>query len=368
MIDTGGPGGAETVCLDIVSGLDSRRWRPVLVVPKRGWLWEEATRRGVQPVLLSAERSFDVGYVVRLASLAARQGARIIQTHLFGSAVYGGLVARVLRLPMVSTFHGAVDVAADERFLGMKFRAIDRRRNQVVFVSEALRTRFRPDRAFPRAESHVVHNGIDFERFHPGAELDLRRELGAEAEDFLVVAVGNLRPAKSYDVLLRAAARLVDRTPRARLVVIGEGGGEFRDRLLAQRSELGLQDVVRFEGFRADTERVFRAADAFVISSESEGFSLTTVEAMATGLPVVATRCGGPEEILADGGGLLVPRGRPEELAAALERLANHAPLRAALGDRGARIARERFGRDRMVRDYERLYEAGLSGIPAAPE
>jgi glycosyltransferase involved in cell wall biosynthesis len=148
--------------------------------------------------------------------------------------------------------------------------------------------------------------------------------------------------------------------------VVGQGEGTLRDELMALRSELGLTDVVRFEGFREDIERVFRAIDAYVVSSSSEGFSLTTVQAMATRVPVVSTRCGGPEEILADGGGLLVPHSRPEELAAALERLFRSRSLGDDLGSRGLAIARKRFGRDRMAGQYEALYEECIAQAAGA--
>ncbi len=119
---------------------------------------------------------------------------------------------------------------------------------------------------------------------------------------------------------------------------------------------------MNFVGFRPDIVPPLRSFDAFVLSSKSEGFSIATVQAMASGLPLVATRSGGPEEIVTDGvDGLLVPRADPAALAAGMLRLAGDSELRARLGTAARASARAKFSLAKMLESYEEIYRAALA-------
>jgi glycosyltransferase involved in cell wall biosynthesis len=361
LIDTGGPGGAETVFMELVTGLRARGWDSVAVVPERDWLDGALRARGVEPLLVPTRGSFDARYLARLCMVARRHGVRLIQTHLLSTSVYGSLVGRALGIPVVSTFHGTVDVAEDEAYRAAKLKIIDRRANRMVFVSESLREHFLAAHPLRRAHSQVIHNGIDADRFRPGRDDALRRELGIADDAVLVGSVGNVRTAKAYPVLLRAAARLRDRVRSVHFAIVGQGDGSLLDELIRLRGELGLDEVVSFVGFREDIPRIMRSFDVYLISSSAEGFSLSTVQALASGLPVVATRCGGPEEILQDGaGGLLVERNSPAALADALHRLIIDRGERERLAASARSLVERRFTLDAMVTGYEALYARSL--------
>ena len=368
LIDTGGPGGAETVFLDVVSGLDASRWDSVAVVPSVDWLHGALSARGIEPLLLGGSGSFDVRFLRALIQAARRHGAELIHTHLLGSAVYGGLAARALRIPAVSTFHGQVDIAENEPFRAAKLRIVGRRRTRVVFVSDALRRFFLSANGRPVAEeiTRVVHNGLDLDEFRPRRDPAVRAELGYRPEHTVIGAIGNLRPAKAYDVLLWAAARVHERRPEARFLIAGEGGGGPLRALLDLRAALGLDDVVQLVGFREDVADLFRALDVFVLSSTFEGFSLSTLQAVASGVPAVATRSGGPQEILEEGvSGVLVDPGSPEALARGLVSVMEGAltgGVDARLAERRRLAPVDRFTTAAMVGAYEHLYEELLDG------
>src|SRR5262249_22925832 len=147
------------------------------------------------------------------------------------------------------------------------------------------------------------------------------------------------------------------------LVIAGDG--PCRAELAGVVSSLGLESCVHLLGERPDIPRVLAALDVFVLPSIAEGISNTLLEAMATGLPIVATRVGGNPELVRDGvNGLLVPRQDPDALASALGAYLSDAQLRAAHGDASRRRAVESFGLDRMCEDYARLYR-GLR-VPTA--
>jgi len=237
--------------------------------------------------------------------------------------------------------------------------------SHVVAVSESLRREFQARSSFPAERTSVVYNGIDLDAFHPGDGSAIRQELGIDNGEFVFGALGNVRAPKAYEVLLRAAALLAADSIPSRVVIVGDISGGVYPALAALASSLALGPRVTFAGFRRDVPEVLRAFDALALSSRTEGFSLATVQAMATGVPVVATRSGGPEEILEDGvSGLLVPTDDPAALAAAMRRLRDQPELRDRFAQAGPQSVRARFNRTSMIEAYQRHYDALLQDHP----
>ena len=359
LIETGGPGGAETVFRNLVTGLPPDRWRSVPVIPVVGWLHESLLQAGVRPIVLDGDRENTTRLLLRLRALLSRCNIDLVHAHLLGSAVYASLAAFSTRIPVVCTFHGLPDIEQSGVLLGIKLRVISRSRNRIVFVSNALRDSVLSNHSLPERRVRVVHNGIDLKT--PTLTGTERAELGATTDEFLVGAVGNLRPAKDYGTLLKATAIARKSGCPIRTVIVGEGHGELQDELIRLRSALGLDEIVSFTGFRSDVPRLLSALDAFVLSSSTEGFSLSTVEALWLGKPVVVTRSGGPEEIVRhEITGLLVPARDPGALADGILRLYRNPRLAKAMGARGTHDVRPRFSMARMIRAYEGVYEEAL--------
>jgi len=214
----------------------------------------------------------------------------------------------------------------------------------VVAVSEPLRADLIAHFAAPPQRVRTIHNPAAPEPF-PG-EVSPEELAGREN---IVVAMGRLAPDKDFSVLLRAFARLPQRD--ARLVILGEG--PERAALEAEASALGVSDRVALPGFTRDIAAHLGRARCFALSSRRETFSLACVEALAHGLPVVATDCGGPAEILADGLGVLVPVGDVGALAEAI------AAALAQSGDPAPRRRRARaFSLDAALDAYEAVIQA----------
>jgi glycosyltransferase involved in cell wall biosynthesis len=357
LINTGGPGGAETVYVELVRGLDPARWRSVVVLPNHEWMYEQLRGWSPAPVVDRSLRPFDLRYFRVLRRLVREHRVDVVHGHFFGPAVVASLLGMACGIPAVGTLHGTMD-AASEGHRALKRALLNRGLKRAVFVSEPLRRAFVGETGVREGITAVIPNGIDAAVYAPGGDGGARAELGIGAGEFVVGAVGNLRPAKGYDVLLRAAALLANRGDGWRFVVVGQAQGEIHRELLEMRDALGLRERVIFTGFREDVPRLLRSFDAFALTSVSEGFSLSTVQAMAAGLPVVATRCGGPEELLEDGRtGVLVENGSADAVAAALARLRADPDERRRLGGAALEAARERFTVRAQVRAYERLYD-----------
>jgi glycosyltransferase involved in cell wall biosynthesis len=170
-----------------------------------------------------------------------------------------------------------------------------------------------------------------------------------------MLQVARLDYLKDHATAVRTLDRLARQVPRARLVLVGDG--PERSAIEARVGELGLGERVRFLGLRKDVARLLHGADAFLLTSVSEGIPLTVIEAMAAGLPVVATDVGGLREVVADGTtGLLAPAGDDAALAERLVCLADDPDLRHWMGAAGRARAKRHFDEPRMAADYARLY------------
>ena len=355
VIDTGGPGGAETVFCQVATGLDPRHFRSTPVVGAQGWLSSEIAARGVMPEVASAKGSFNARYLLELRSIARRTHADVIVAHLYGSAVYASIVGRMLAIPVVSVLHGQTDISNSDRFASWKATIVRRGSRRVVFVSDGLKRELAPRLGLGPAQCAVISNGVDMGLFRPSPDRGLRTELGLPNEALLIGAIGNVRAPKAYDVLLRAARILVDRIPRAHLVIAGDDANALGRKLVELRDALGLRAHVTFLGMRPDVARILNNLDVYVLSSHTEGFSIACIEAMACGVPVVATRCGGPEEILAGNAGLLVPTRNPASIAEAVERIVTSSDLATQLSATALKRVREEYSLHSMLAHYEQL-------------
>jgi glycosyltransferase involved in cell wall biosynthesis len=362
-IDTYGPGGAETVCVELASGLDRARFRSCGAVVREGWVFDTMAARGLDPALVRPGRGpVDLLYLARLVALARRRRADLIQSHLLTANLYGALAAALLRRPAIATFHGTGDVAADDARAAAKLRLIAACSFRMVFVSETLRGHYLARHEVDRDRTAVVPNGIDAATFAPAPHRRLRAELGVPDDALLVGLLGNIREAKAYDELLRVADAVRDAEPRIHFAVAGKERRGIYEDLIALRQRLRLEDRVTFLGYRTDAADLLNGLDLLLSTSTTEGMPLGTLQAMACGLPVVSTRSGGPQEVIDDGrDGLLVPVGDTAAIAAAVLRLARDGAARRTLGDRARRTVLERFTLQTMVAAYSALYDEALA-------
>lgn len=355
IIDTGGPGGAETVFSQMVMHLDASRFQSTVVVGGMGWLAGQLRLRGVTPHVLTAKGSFNVRYLLSVIRLARQCKCDVMVAHLYGSAVYASLAGMLLSIPVVAVLHGQTDVPSTERLSTFKASVLRRGSRKVIFVSERLRDHLRHRLGLTDTQCAVIPNGVDTNVFQRSSDRSLRAELGLTEDTILVGAIGNIRPPKAYEVLLRAARLAVDRSQRLHFIIAGDGENALGTKLIELRHTLKLERHVTFLGLRSDVARILNNLDAFVLSSRTEGFSIACIEAMACGVPVVATRSGGPEQILADGAGLLIPTDDPRSLADAIDRLTSSKTLAATLTAIALERVQQKYSLEKMLSRYEDL-------------
>jgi len=303
---------------------------------------------------------------LRLARYLAKEDIQIVQGYSFYGNVFALPAARLASTPVV-----IASVRDQGAYLTPRQKLVQRlvcRMADCVLVNaEAIRDWLIAD-GFEPAKIVVIPNGIDLARFRRAAEGEgPRPELGIAADAPLVTMVSRLSPTKGVEHLLDAIAATAVTHPTLRALIVGEGlvaqdGVVMQDRvyldsLIARAKKLGIEDRVIFTGYRSDIPALLAQTDVFALPSLTEGLSNVVLEAMAAGLPVIATRVGGTPEIIRDGqNGLLVPPSDPDALKGAITKLLDDPTLAKGLGDAARRGVEERFSMARMVNATEALY------------
>ena len=361
-IDTTGPGGAETVFIDLATRLPKEKYRSVVVIRGKGWVYEELGRRGVIPILLDSKGSFNLRYLWRLWKIIKSEGVDLIQSHLLGTGVYCSLVGLITRKPVISTFHGSVDVGENERLKGLKFAVINAGASRIVAVTDSLLDDIVSRTSLRENKTCIIYNGIDTSAFIRPHSNALRLKYGWSEDEIIIGSLGNIRPAKGYDILLKAAALLESSSHSYRFVIAGQGKGKLYEDLLALRKELGLEEKVQFPGFIDDAADFLANIDIFLSSSISEGLPLSAIQAMVAALPIVATRCGGYEGLITNRvNGVLVDVGVPQAIADGIELVAADPALQKTLSSNAKKHAVSTFDIQVMLDAYQQVYDGLLS-------
>lgn len=365
VIDHLGHGGAQALLVDLATGLDRMRFEPVVCAlrPSRVYLGK-LQAAGIRTLVVGRGK-YDPFKLLELIRLVRREGVDVVHTHLAASRVLGVLAGRLGGAKRVFS-HDHSGKAFFEKhpclcrwLLFPLDRFLLRFTDRLFAVSGAIADFNLRAKRFPESKVELLYNWIDPKRFrfNRSWRQELRKRWGVAEGALVVGAVGRLSPVKGYRHLVRAVPGVLQDCPGARFVLIGEG--PERATLEALARELGVGDAILMPGFEAEVEKVYSALDLFVLPSEHEAFGLVLLEAMAAGLPLVATEVGGVPELagFADRA-RLVPPGDAEALAAALVlQLRDAAPAGQAAASREGTVP-ERFCREAALKRIEEYYAA----------
>ncbi len=373
--------GTDITLLRTVEILDRARWEPHIVLHREGPFAEEYRKAGCRVHLVPSMRQLTfhrgVGHFLRciggypfavahIASLIRREKIHLVHTNTVHNP-YGFLAALLSRRPHL--WHIRELVVQSSFFRTIEQWAVNRFSTRFIVMDNAIAEMFlKPGGGLP-AKIAKLYDGVDVEQFHPQISGSrIRRELGISETTPLVGMVGRLDPAKGPELFLEAAARIHAKVPSSRFLVCGGeifGHAGYEAALRRKAAVLGIEQVVFFTGWTyryRDIPEVYGALDlSLQCPVYPEPYGLAHVEAMASGVPVVAFAQGGPTELCVNGEtALLVP---PGDAAAAAEAVANllKDPEKArTLGEAGRKRAETYFDRRRCVRDLEILYESVL--------
>jgi glycosyltransferase involved in cell wall biosynthesis len=350
-------GGAQTYVASLLASLDDH-FDVAVAAHGDGPLREAARAAGVRFVpLRHVQRPLslwrDAFGLLELVAVLRRERPHIVHVNSAKAAALGRLAAWLARVPIrIYTVHGWAFLAhggpasALYRWAERLLRPLT---TVTVCVADSERRAGLAAGTCDERTTVVIHNGVDLSRV-PAA--------GTHSGPPRLLTVGRLQAPKDAITLVRALAAV--RGSPFETVLVGDGPD--RPSVEAEVRRLGLEQVVDLVGKRDDVAELLASADLFVLSSRSEGLPLSILEAMAAGLPVVASRVGGIPEVVADGEtGLLVPPGDPQRLAAAVEHLLADPPLRRRLGEAGRRRVAEHFDLASVQRAHIDLYRRALA-------
>jgi len=352
-------GGLERVVIDLIKHLSRDRWDSSLYCLKEGGsLVHELESVGCTVHELYKKDRIEYSLFWRIAKLFRQENVQIVHCHNYGALFYGAIGSRLARTRgTVYTAHGVYSALRLGKLRYARLVPVDR----VIAVSADAREAALSAGPLRPGDVQTLPNGINTGLFAvDGNPEELKRELGVPEDVPVFGIVGRLSPEKQHDTLLKAMKLLATQVPGAVLIVAGDG--PIRPDLESLATELDITSNVFFLGERHDVPQLLQALDVFVLSSRSEGLSIALLEAMAGGLPIVATDVGGNSEVIVDGEtGLLVPPGDPEALAQAMAAVATDRERTRSMGELGRKRVNEIYSLDAMVKQYEAVYD-GLLG------
>jgi len=344
-------------------GLHSRFRFVFACLDELGPLGERLQSEGFAVYVLGRRPGLDWQCSRRLRALLRRENVELIHSHQYTPFFYAAMARWPLKdWPIVFTEHGRTFPDYPRRKRIVANRLLLGKRDRVVGVGRAVREALIANEGLPAKRVDVIYNGVDLAPFRASAKRGraaARKELLWAPEEFVVIQVARLDPLKDHLTAIRVMARVREACSHARLVLVGEGAE--RASIEAEVKRLALTAHVTLLGQRHDVPRLLAASDLCLLSSRSEGIPLTLIEAMAAGVPVVATNVGGVGEVINDGEtGLLAPSGDDEALAAAVLRITREASLRDRLVAAAYLKANKGYSEEKMHGAYARLYEEVL--------
>lgn len=373
-----GTGGLENGLVNIINRTPPERYRHAIVcLTESGEFAGRITVPGVEVVALHKRPGHDLGLYWRVWQTLRRLRPAIVHTRNLSTLEMQFVAALLPGVKRVHGEHGrdVFDLDGTNHKYNLLRKAARLVVQRYIAVSKDLERWLIDTVGVPPAKVRQIYNGVDQQKFRPReGDRPAVTPRGFLPEDALVLGtVGRLAEVKNQLSLLRATQRLLKIQPelaeRLRLIVVGDG--PMAGQIAQSVKDLGLERLAWLPGDRHDIPQLLQCMDVFLLPSLGEGISNTVLEAMASGLPVIATRVGGNPELVEDGwNGRLVPVADDEALAGAIADLTLHAEQRIAMGDRAFDRVRTSFDWQRTVAEYLDVYDRllGGSGLPSARE
>lgn len=362
-------GGAELSLVDLTTHLDSSKYKPIIVLPGKKDLYKHLVAAGLEtetlplywirktknPFRLLAF-AWSLAYcTIRIVQLAKRLNIQVIHTNSITSQLYGALIRKILGLPVIWHVRDILDLDGLNRLL---LQFCGRMATRVICISNAVKNNL-VKIEIEASKVEVVYNGIDLNRMKPKAF----EKRSSRKNDYLNVGIiGRISPLKGHLEFIRAARLASDQFPRIHYYIIGESfsfHSDYKEEVISLAKAVQLEDKIFFLGHKDDIENYLQMLNVLVVPSiRPEAFGRVIIEAMSFAMPVIATRLGGPAEIVVNNEtGFLVDPNSPSEIASCIVLLARDRKMRRRLGQNGLRRAEDLFTIERCVRQIEQIYD-----------
>jgi glycosyltransferase involved in cell wall biosynthesis len=342
------PGGVEKKLTALLPLLDKNRFNVCVVCLKaEGELAPLLREKGIPVTVIKMPSRWSPKGLLNLGRYFRREKIDIVHTHMYRANISGTVAARLAGVPVVIANIHNVD-AWDNPSQVRTDRLLAKRRDCTVFVSNAVRDDYLGHIKLPDTACRIIYNGVDTRYFTPSGSQHERKGT------LRVGVAARLMPQKNLEFLVDAAADSGFQRLNTHFYIAGDG--PLRDELTASAQRKGAADYFHMSGFTDDVRDFYRSLDVFVLPSLKEGFSNALLEAMACGLPVVASAVGGNPEAVRDGqNGFLVPAADYSAFRRALHTMLHDDDRRKKMAEESIRVART-FSLNEMAAETERLY------------
>ncbi len=354
-------GGAERLMIPLLEHLDRAEFDArVCVLQDRDGnpIADEINRLGISVDNLPVSRLRDPFALPRLICYLKRSKADLVHTQLEFSDILGNTAAWVLRRPSVSTIHTMASPVRSYYRQKLQWLSHQCFCNRVISVSECARRNYLSRSGVRDSKVTTIHNGIDLSPYREKTQSEcrsIRQMLGIANNALVVITIAVLREQKGIQYLLQAAPLIIEAVPEAHFLIVG--AGDHLGPLMRQTASLGVWGRVSFLGQRNDIPDLLSIADLFVLPTLMEALPTVLAEAMAAGIPIVASAVGGVPEMVTDNvNGLLVPPRNPTQLARSCIGLLSAPLKRLAMGAAGRKAVFTKFLISRQVQQIEQLY------------
>ena len=358
-----GVGGAEQQLVELVSNIDKTRFCPIVAVLYPGGALDTEISKvpGAELISLNRRGKYDFFTLIKVLRLLRRKEVDIIQPFLTPATFFGMLPALINRTP-VTIVTERCGLRENVSWGNNAYRAVEdflTRFSTVVVPNSESGKSYLLNRGIEPSRIKVIYNGINLDRltYDPKKVDQMRSEMNLPPDGKVVGIVARLHPAKDQFTFLKAAKLVLQAIPDARFAIVGDG--VLRTELENFAHELGITSETTFFGYQRDVGSYISTFDvACLCSIDLEGCSNATLEAMALGKPVVITDVGGNRELVNDGkNGFLIPTQSAEILADRIITCINQPERSNKMGQQAKETIHTRFSLERMVNDYEELYE-----------
>ncbi len=344
--------GGQSQALYLTKGLKERGFDVYLICQTDSPLHHKAIEMGIEVYPLRMGFEFDPFSALKISKITREKKALILHFHDSHSATLGILSSFIHPVPIKISAR-----KVDFSIKGNPFRKLkyDKLVSAVIAVSNGVKEVLIKD-GIPESKIYTIYEGTDLKKFEiQGKKEDWKEKLGFRKDKFLAGIVAHLAHHKGHIYLIESAKILKERSADLEILIIGDG--ELKNFLISKTKELGVEDMVKFLGFRNDIPHLLKAIDLFVLSSYLEGLCTSLLDAMASRLPIVATRTGGIPEAVEDGvNGILVPPRNPSALADAIYHLYQKRDLLIKMGENGYERAKRIFSVEKMIENTISLY------------
>jgi glycosyltransferase involved in cell wall biosynthesis len=358
--------GARVSLVELLTHLDKSRFRPVVVCPKDGPLPQRLAELGIETRIVRFGNWRKIKYwplipiaLYNLFELAREEKVSLWHSNEFWAFPYAYLTSRRLKIPTICHFRCSRLPSQLPPKKIMKYYV--HKANRIIAVSNSQRIIFK-DIPEALAKFMVIPNGVNMNKFNQTDPSLFRRDIGMNGNEFLVGMVGPVSEHKGVEEFLIAASKAVAKLPNIRFAIVGpDKPPAFTSRMKKLAAELNISDRVVFTGFRDDIPNVMSSLDLMVTPSRVEAFGRVLLEAMATGIPIIASRVGGiPEIISSPDVGVLVAPQQPEPIADAIIDLLNNPSRRRHIIDQARNRAASLYSIEMHAAKIQDVYEQVL--------